>query len=478
MIAKLCRFVAPLLVVLSTSSAHATEDWWFDVEVIVFDRNMGIDDLAEQFKAPSKLTPAVADLNLIDQYLRPNISFLKQGLAVCGKPQSPLWMDKPSLEDITKQYQQWQLSQINGIAGAEADVSDTQQGNPILDSVEGNSINEELLSSLATDEPPEPQELTEIDTDSTEVDDIPIVPPVLAEDIASYWVAFSGINDFSPVSVPSFSFCEPDTPWMQIDHMTQQWQIAKPNNSLPAPKHIPEFLDGRDWPRSSSAHLLPYDALELTDLSRQIRQTRGLNRLLHIAWRQPVKFGEESAYTMRISAGDNYAALFDIDGKPLPVENSTSQPVSPSADAMGEDPELTLQQNDFFAELNAALEETTPLSLQDITESNLEVTEVKKSVAQAKEGDNLAIWQLDGYLKVYLKYINRVPYLHIDSDMQYRSPSTHAAADAGSGTETVLKSVPFTQKRRVISKQIHYFDHPLFGMVVVIRRHQRPAATE
>jgi len=37
-----------------------------------------------------------------------------------------------------------------------------------------------------------------------------------------------------------------------------------------------------------------------------------------------------------------------------------------------------------------------------------------------------------------------------------------------------LHSVNFNQLRRVISKQVHYFDHPLFGMVVRINRHKWP----
>ena len=32
------------------------------------------------------------------------------------------------------------------------------------------------------------------------------------------------------------------------------------------------------------------------------------------------------------------------------------------------------------------------------------------------------IWEIDGTIKVFLKYINRVPYLHVDSEMFYRQP--------------------------------------------------------
>jgi hypothetical protein len=38
----------------------------------------------------------------------------------------------------------------------------------------------------------------------------------------------------------------------------------------------------------------------------------------------------------------------------------------------------------------------------------------------------------------------------------------------------VIQNVKFTQFKRVISKQLHYFDHPLFGMVVHITRYNWP----
>ncbi len=108
------------------------------------------------------------------------------------------------------------------------------------------------------------------------------------------------------------------------------------------------------------------------------------------------------------------------------------------------------------------------------------------------------IWQLDGNVKVFLKYINRVPYLHIDSNLFYRQPIPLSdlidSDESGSATNTFanqpedgrlnsetlpeykLASVPFSEQRRVISKQLHYFDHPLFGMIIELRRYQPPTA--
>jgi hypothetical protein len=125
------------------------------------------------------------------------------------------------------------------------------------------------------------------------------------------------------------------------------------------------------------------------------------------------------------------------------------------------------------------------------------------------------LWQLDGEITVYLRNINRVPYLHIDSNLDYRQPifdSNKAPKIQGSSTAlpdqsavvlnqlqprspqpnslqpitlqpnsqklNFLQSVNFNQLRRVISKQVHYFDHPLFGMVVRLNRYRWPEEEE
>ncbi len=64
-------------------------------------------------------------------------------------------------------------------------------------------------------------------------------------------------------------------------------------------------------------------------------------------------------------------------------------------------------------------------------------------------------WQLDGFLKVHLNH-----YLYITSNLV-----TRALGD----TDTSV-SGEFSQFRRVISGEIHYFDHPQIGMLVQIRR--------
>ncbi|GMQ97372.1 MAG: CsiV family protein [Gammaproteobacteria bacterium] len=71
--------------------------------------------------------------------------------------------------------------------------------------------------------------------------------------------------------------------------------------------------------------------------------------------------------------------------------------------------------------------------------------------------DNQPDKELQGLIK-----ISRKRYLHIDADLVYRAQVT---ADDGSAR---MASFRLTEHRRMRSKELHYLDHPLFGMIIAI----------
>jgi len=95
------------------------------------------------------------------------------------------------------------------------------------------------------------------------------------------------------------------------------------------------------------------------------------------------------------------------------------------------------------------------------------------------EGEESAIaaptqpWFLDGIFKVHLDH-----YLYINSEFNLVSANTStksinsskAKSDTNSKLEQGEQVISFRQDRRVITGEIHYFDHPHMGMVVQIRR--------
>ena len=79
-------------------------------------------------------------------------------------------------------------------------------------------------------------------------------------------------------------------------------------------------------------------------------------------------------------------------------------------------------------------------------------------------------WTIDGLFNVHLNH-----YLYITAEFNVANSSLAAHETALlSDPEHQIKAVKFSQNRRVISKEIHYFDHPYMGMIVQIRRYKVP----
>lgn len=447
---------------LLSTSVQANDDWWFDIEVILFDRSVSLTELAEQFDYAPTLAQTPADLDVIGAQLAPDIRWIKQNLAKCDGSDAPLWTPTPSLEDIVAQHQQWlamqepqtDLAVDETMPDADPTVDDLVDMQP-----QETALTEETIPDATSDQPM-----------------VVEVPTVSAEEIAQYWVSFSGINTIAPVTVPPFSYCETPAPWLSWNN--GQWHVDVPDNRLPVLREIPINVLGNDWPEARYAHVLSGEQHELDKLAQQIRYTKGLQRMLHLTWRQQVKFGEDASPSVHLYAGKNYSFDFDEQGEAIkPVI-----PVAPVPEQVDSEQELTLSQDTFFSQLEAAINDAEPVSFANMMAAVNQAQQPSPLMRQSEDNDLRApIWQLDGSLRVYLKYINRVPYLHIDSEMYYRQPvpaNPGTPLTEGEAPEYKLVSVPFKQVRRVISKQIHYFDHPLFGMIVQIRRYNMPELPE
>lgn len=82
-------------------------------------------------------------------------------------------------------------------------------------------------------------------------------------------------------------------------------------------------------------------------------------------------------------------------------------------------------------------------------------------------------WSIDGLFKVHLDH-----YLYIDTEFNIIEPTTASPmlstkqklANKEKAASDQNKVISFKQDRRVITGEIHYFDHPHIGMVVQIRR--------
>lgn len=454
---SLLRFGA-LLLLLSAGNTTAEETWWFDVEVILFDRNQALTELEEQFDYADNMAPYQADLDLISETLAPNIRRISQSLPRCDAPPTPLWQPEPDLETLLDDYRQWQATQA---------VSSTQQSDAVRDDPDNSrdadaqpdTIAGQQRVSAAVDVPPE------VDGPPEDTENL-----VSDQDIVGYWLSFHGVDNVPVITVPGVSYCQPEPVWFSYEN--GRWTRPANQYAVPMPDEVPILPDGVLWPDASVAHLLPADTRELKDLSQQIRRTRGLTRLLHANWRQEVVFGRDEAPTIRLIAGKNYTNDFTANGNQRSDAAQISENAAPLMDT----------QDSLFERLDARLTEPEAIDFNVMMAAYPEQPQSNTVVRDS--GVHAPIWQIDGGIKVFLRYINRVPYLHIDSELFYRQPvplenDGNASPDSTSTLpEYQLVSVPFSQLRRVISTQVHYFDHPLFGMVVQIRRYRQPDADD
>lgn len=576
-LSRWCPIVASIsaafLTTISTT-AHANDKWWFDVEVIAFKRNMALTELEEQFSLADNLSAPRAQADIISDVIAPDISYLKQGLAVCGADSTVKWPNETLFDIPSKDVDFLSLSHSKQSTAQFADTPTTSYSDD-----NGSTYN--TTSSQAVNANTQAGEAFTSGQDNMAYssagysnnlgylnEEVTGTAPDAAT-IASYWTSFFGVKQTTPVTVPAFKYCEEAKPWLSAEITTVLnvmastesdvnneamkngstaktramqsaikpaivWKVNKPDNRLPAPASLPIVVEGHDWPLATKAHLLTSNQQALSSISRQIRSNRQLERLFHATWRQPVIFGKNNAFDVRLYGGKNYAQQFDLNGDMRKQQRSAALVNSSDSEAefgydatanltSGESNQNTLgtgeaqssltsttADNEFSANVSSAT--TQNISELATTSDIFADLERRLSNPQAigydafkaldtpiiveQDDDNALdpslrtpIWEIDGTIKVFLKYINRVPYLHVDGEMFYRQPvplsyfsseesSSSLTAGQPSRTEYKLVSVPLAEQRRVISTQLHYFDHPLFGFVVQVRRYNRPGASE
>lgn len=540
-----CSVIASFSALLA-SSARADEPWWFDVEVIAFKRNVALSELEEQFTFADTLQAPRADADLIGDVISPDISWLKQGLAVCDLDTQPAWPAFPSL-DIPSSDVDFLSLPPHVVSGNETDdIHEDEHSNvvadpyPVNDSALGSVSSATATSEVSSGDTVSEQVATFNDTqnqgpDALEYESALEYDSVLAYDgalaldqekaigpdafaIAKYWLSFFGVNKgdvFSnenentpSITVPEFTYCNVQKPWLNVEshYDSVTWKVDIPNNRLPAPSSLPIIIEGHDWPLASKAHLLTSNQQSLSSISRQIRSSRELERLFHLTWRQPVLFGKDNAFDVRLYGGKNYSSEFELSGEQrkdvTTIDENTAEisatqssidelfnnGLSPQTQPMENSDEPTVSAlKDIFDDLEKRLANPTPIDYGEFEALDETVMSDASEDDASRNALRTPIWEIDGTMKVFLKYINRVPYLHIDSDMFYRQPvpenyflggdENELSLDESTTAHNVtyrLASVPLAEQRRVISTQLHYFDHPLFGFVVQIRRYKRP----
>ncbi len=180
---------------------------------------------------------------------------------------------------------------------------------------------------------------------------------------------------------------------------------------------------------------VPPAQYKLLDVYRSLTRSKNYRPVLHTAWRQPIGTGKGNV-KIRIAGGKDYASRYGLNGALL---------------SNGSDPATA------------------------------------------------GLWEIDGQLS-----LTASQFLHADAELVFRRPVVATvAATAATTTGTVAATAPtvgtggpvpapgtvtatvptdpalvdedrlqffkLAQKRRLKSNELHYFDHPMFGLLIVLR---------
>ena len=266
---------------------------------------------------------------------------------------------------------------------------------------------------------------------------------------------------------------------------------------------------------------LPFQILDkqlnqLNDIKRTLSRRRGYHPILHISWRQPVQPKRKSTL-IRLYAGKNYSDTFNLSGDSrVDIVSLNAEPTE-EFEAIVQDQQFNMvpAENDIDTDFSTYNSEF--IAVQDpllIVKENLDKCQILYQ-DQAEQEDT-DVWQLDGNMLIYVER-----YLHVETDLSLRIPGkeelelgsieTSLAAEkllntlqinetnnnknTGFGwqlsddflrddasqtsiVQDVLNKFIMQQTRRLRSNELHYIDHPLFGLIIQIRPYEKLVAKD
>jgi len=217
--------------------------------------------------------------------------------------------------------------------------------------------------------------------------------------------------------------------------------------------------------------LLDSSQLQLTEQLNKLEAHELFKPLIHVAWRMPIQ-NEKNALPIHLFAGENYA--LDVYKEQI-VESAAKKA------------EITQVDIDAITQAATAnIAGTTSLE-----ENNIEKLDVLASLQKQKTIQDL--YEIDGNLLIYVeRYLYVDGQLIVRTETQKEVSATSASVLASQEidetelpaveiidqaavvneveTKTAVTETLFDQKRRLRSEEIHYLDHPLFGVIVQIRK--------
>lgn len=418
------------VLLLTSSHAFAKAERWFDIEVILFQPLNNKAQINESFEQSKPLPNYQKVHDLLTPYLTPDISIVKNLLPVCGLE------THSTLGHIT-----------SGLESPIAQTSFLFEDTDVLATANNFIANEEIQ-------------------------------PLLLQ-AASTFTEKSNIH--GSIRPERFdSSIQSNFPNEKLCRLSQDTLAALKQNDPTFKQytynitHVPRQIDAVENLFNDKLYLLSQESLALHDIYKKLRNSRTFKPLLHVGWRQPA-VAKRKSVPVRLYAGENYQQYYQtmlIDyANQQHAENEQEQLLQEimggeqASDANAFDKQSVKQMLKHLVSIEENQENINALltPLDEIMDNEPTINAEPEAPAQN--------WTIDGYFNVHLNH-----YLYITADFVVADQSLASLSSQQliSQKNQPIKSIRFEQNRRVISKEIHYFDHPHMGIIVQIRRHKRP----
>jgi hypothetical protein len=520
----LCSATLALPLTLNAAT-QKSDDRWFDVEIIIFSHLGDKSQLKESFPDTSVLPKNQRVEDLLHRYLNPDIRGLKQLLPSCDSPQygehlikktaklPALFNEKSLVELVFTAIEESELDLVN--RSAEQNNSQFSDSTNYSASTNSATLPTAPIESSSTPVFPDNANTTKVnktlnndtlnnETQSNSLDNnaLSAEPELTAEERAkNQSFVLAAEAEFQTLKFQYTPRAEAKL-LCRIEHTYfADYQINTPEFDYYGftVNKVPLLIDGKEEIGNNKTHLLSKESLQLDDVIQDLRYSKDFRPLLHMGWRQVAR-PEKESIPVKVYAGENFAA--DHKKKLAHYNEQKNQQIAQTLESIGEQSPvgiLTVQNQVKSSQEEQAAQEA---KIKAIIAQLSTVNEDTEALIASIETQNLSLklsndnpllsspplapvqpWFLDGFFNIHLKH-----YLFITADFNILDKSLAELATAqlaenvpamGNAELKVAKPIPakairFKQNRRVISGEVHYFDHPYFGMIVQIRPYTMP----
>tara|TARA_R110000744_G_scaffold182981_1_gene302299 strand:- start:853 stop:2448 length:1596 start_codon:yes stop_codon:yes gene_type:complete len=503
------------------AATQKSDDRWFDVEIILFSQLGDKSQLKESFPDTSELPKHQRVEDLLRRYLNPDIRGLKQLLPSCDSPQygEDLVKKTAKLPTLFKEKSLTELAltatteSLFDVENRTAELNNSQFSDSTDSATLPSAVNESssipTFSENANDEDTNKainnntlySETQSDALDSTTLSPEPELTAQEREKIHNLVIAaeaeFQTLKfQYTPTTEAKL-LCRID----QI-HFTD-YQVNNPEFDYYgfAVDKMPLLIDGQEEVGNNNTHLLSKASLQLDDIIQDLRYSKNFRPLLHMGWRQVAR-PEKESIPVKVYAGENFAS--DHQKKLVRYNKKKNQHIAQAIETTNQQSPVGIStlKNQAKNSQEEKVQAAQKLRIQEVIAQLPQVNEDTEALLTSFKTHDLSLklgsenplisepplapvqpWYIDGFFNIHLKH-----YLFITADFNIldknlaelateklaeNAPSL-ANADIKIAKPIQAKAIRFKQDRRVISGEVHYFDHPYMGMIVQIRPYTKP----